>query len=422
MTDSTPIPPAPVPHTPETQAPPSSPRRPPRNRTNVPPEQWNDWRWQLKHRLASFEDYASWIELTPSEARALHGSKGLFRTQVTPYFAELIDPLNPRCPIRRQVVPTASEFIDDATDMTDPLGEDTHSPVPGLVHRYPDRVLFLVTNVCAAYCRYCTRKRWVADEDAEVPHFEQAIEYLRKYREIRDVLLSGGDPLLFPDAKLDRYLTAIRSIPHIEFVRIGTRIPCFVPQRVTPELCAMLRKHHPLWMSVHFNVAKELTPEAVAALGRLADAGIPLGCQTVLLKGVNDTVARMKRLVHELLKARVRPYYLYQCDPVLGTKHLRTTVAKGIEIIEGLRGHTTGYAVPTYVIDAPGGGGKVPISPDYVVSRTEDAITIRNFRGDRYTYHDPARPHARAANSSSRAIVSTTAASSTGGSGSDARV
>jgi lysine 2,3-aminomutase len=235
------------------------------------------------------------------------------------------------------------------------------------------------------------RKRWVAGEDAEVPHFEEALEYLRKHREIRDVLLSGGDPLLFPDAKLERYLAAVRSIPHIEFVRIGTRIPCFLPQRVTPELCAMLRRFHPLWMSVHFNVAKELTPEAVAALGRLADAGIPLGCQTVLLRGVNDTVARMKRLVHELLKARVRPYYLYQCDPVLGTSHLRTSVAKGLDIIEGLRGHTTGYAVPTFVIDAPGGGGKVPISPDYVVSRTEDSITIRNYRGERFTYHDPAR-------------------------------
>ncbi|MBL8694039.1 MAG: KamA family radical SAM protein [Planctomycetes bacterium] len=365
--------------------------RPPKNRDNTPPELWNDWRWQLQNRYSSFEDYASWIQLTPSEAKALKGSTGLFRTQVTPYFAELIDPQNPRCAIRRQVIPVASEFIDNAHDMADPLGEDSHSPVPGLVHRYPDRVLMLVTNVCAAYCRYCTRKRWVANEDADMPQFQQALEYLRKHKEIRDVLFSGGDPLLFPDAKLERYIAAVRAIPHIEFVRIGTRIPAFLPQRVTPELCAMLRKYHPLWMSVHFNVAKELTPEAVSALGRLADAGIPLGCQTVLLKGVNDSVPRMKKLVHELLKARVRPYYLYQCDPVLGTAHLRTSVQAGIEMIEGLRGHTTGYGVPTYVIDGPGGGGKVPISPDYVLARTEEAITIRNYEGKSFKYYEPAK-------------------------------
>ncbi len=376
----------------------STKARPPLNRDNTAPELWNDWRWQLQHRYAKLDDYAAWIELTPNEKRALKGSEGLFRTQVTPYFAELIDPTNARCPIRRQVIPLSSEFIDNAHDMSDPCGEDDHSPVPGLVHRYPDRVLMLVTNVCAAYCRYCTRKRWVANEDAEMPQFAEAVEYLKKHKEIRDVLFSGGDPLLFPDAKLERYIATIRAIPHIEFIRIGTRIPCFLPQRVTPELCAMLKKYHPLWMSVHFNVAKELTPEAVEALARLADAGIPLGCQTVLLKGINDSVSKMKKLIHELLKARVRPYYLYQCDPVLGTAHLRTSVASGIEIIEGLRGHTTGYGVPTFVIDGPGGGGKVPISPDYVVSRNDESITIRNFKGDRFTYHEPAKR--RVANSS----------------------
>ncbi len=308
---------------------------------------------------------------------------------VTPHFFNLIPPdKNPDDPIRRQVIPRIEETWSSPYDMADPCGEDSHMPVPGLVHRYPDRVLFLVTDRCASYCRYCTRSRVVSGVGEQELHtdFEEAFRYLEQHTEVSDVLLSGGDALIFSDDKLDKLLTRLRAIKHIEFLRIGTRVPIFLPQRITPELCAILAKHHPLWMSVHVNHPRELTIEVKEALERLANAGIPLGNQSVLLAGVNDDLETMKTLVHKLLMCRVRPYYIYQCDLINGSSHLRTSVAKGIEIIEGLRGHTTGYAVPQFVIDAPGGGGKVPINPGYILYHDNEKIVIRNYEGKIFEY------------------------------------
>ena len=307
---------------------------------------------------------------------------------ITPHFFNLIDTEDPECPIRRQVLPNIEETQTAPWEMDDPCGEDSHSPVPGLVHRYPDRVLFLVTDRCAAYCRYCTRSRLVSNATGYDfrPNFEQQLDYIRKTPEIRDVLLSGGDPLLLSDNKLRHLLTELRAIPHVEFIRIGSRIPIFLPQRITPELCAILREFSPLFVSVHANHPRELTTEVRDALGRLADAGIPLGNQSVLLKGVNDDPIIMKALIQKLLMCRVRPLYLYQCDLINGSAHLRTSVRRGLEIMEQLRGHTTGYAVPQYVIDAPGGGGKVPIAPNYVLSHNADRVVIRNFEGKVFEY------------------------------------
>jgi lysine 2,3-aminomutase len=307
---------------------------------------------------------------------------------VPPYYVSLIDPDDENCPIRRQVIPRLEETGTAPWEMSDPCGEDAHSPVPGLVHRYPDRVLFLVTDRCAAYCRYCTRSRLVSNASGYDfhPEFDRQIDYIARHTEIRDVLLSGGDALLFSDEKLEYLLSRLRAIPHVEFLRIGTRIPLFLPQRITGELCAMLKQFHPLFMSVHTNHPRELTTEARAGLERLADAGIPLGNQSVLLRHVNDDIVTMKALTQKLLMCRVRPYYVYQCDLIAGSAHLRTSVRKGLEIMEGLRGHTTGYAVPQYVIDAPGGGGKVPVNPDYVLQRNRDRVVIRNFEGKIFEY------------------------------------
>jgi lysine 2,3-aminomutase len=314
-----------------------------------------------------------------------------FSVAVTPQFATLIDPHDPHCPIRLQVVPQESELLVSRGDMTDPCGEDGASVVEGLVHRYPDRVLFLVLDTCAAYCRYCTRSRLVSQGELEPLNrrIEEALAYLEEHTEVRDVLLSGGDPLLMSDATLDRLLSRLRAIPHIEFLRIGTRIPGFLPQRITPELVAVLRKHR-VWLSLHFCHPKELMPEVAEACDLLADGGIPLGCQTVLLKGVNDSVEVLRDLFHGLLELRVRPYYLYQCDPVLGTGHLRTSVETGLALMDQLRGHTTGYAVPTYVIDAPGGGGKVPIQRQTIVGHEDGVWQVRNWEGRTYSYVDPA--------------------------------
>jgi lysine 2,3-aminomutase len=307
---------------------------------------------------------------------------------ITPYFFNLIDPADENCPIRRQVIPRIEETQTASWEMTDPCGEDSRSPVPGLVHRYPDRVLFLVTDRCAAYCRYCTRSRLVSNATGYDfhPEFEKQIEYIRAHPEIRDVLLSGGDPLLFSDEKLENLLSRLRAIPHVEFLRIGTRIPIFLPQRITPELCAMLKQFHPLFISVHTNHPRELTIEVREALGALADAGIPLGNQSVLLKHVNDDAVVMKALVQKLLMCRVKPYYVYQCDLITGSAHLRTSVRKGLEIMRALRGHTTGYAVPQFVVDAPGGGGKVPVNPEYVLSHNADRVVLRNFEGKVFEY------------------------------------
>lgn len=357
--------------------------------SDISKNDWEDWHWQLKHRITSLEHLQRLMPtLTPEELAGTRLANTKLKLAITPYFFNLIDPSDENCPIRRQMIPRLEETHTASWEMSDPCGEDTHSPVPGLVHRYPDRVLFLVTDRCAAYCRYCTRSRLVSNATGYDfhPDFARQIEYIRMTPTIRDVLLSGGDPLLFSDDKLEFLLRELRAIPHVEFLRIGTRIPIFLPQRVTPALCALLKQFHPLFISIHSNHPRELTTEVREALSRLADAGIPLGNQSVLLKHVNDDVEVMKALVHKLLMCRVKPYYLYQCDLIAGSAHLRASVRKGLEIMEGLRGHTTGYGVPQFVIDAPGGGGKVPVNTDYVLSRNADRVVIRNFEGKVFEY------------------------------------
>ncbi len=352
---------------------------------------WDDHRWQLRNRVDSLADLDLRLNLTDEERAGVLLAGTKLAMSITPHFFNLIDRDNPNCPIRRQVIPRIEEGWNAPEEMADPCGEDSHMPVPGLVHRYPDRVLFLVTDRCASYCRYCTRSRVVSGvgEQHLETQWEPAFKYLEKHTEVRDVLLSGGDPLLFSDDRLDKILTRLRAIPHIQFVRIGSRIPIFLPQRITPELCTMLKKHHPLFISIHSNHPRELTTEVREALGRLADAGIPLGNQSVMLRGVNDSVEVQKALVQKLLMCRVKPYYLYQCDLINGSSHLRTPVAEGVAIIEGLRGHTTGYAIPQFVIDGPGGGGKIPINPNYVVDTASGKITLRNFEGEIFEYPDP---------------------------------
>ena len=373
-------------------------RHPPAPWEQIPLAQWNDWHWQLAHRLSSLEELAQVIRLTPEEAEAL-STPGHFRVAITPYFVSRMDPDDPLCPIRRQVVPTPRELETTQADMADSLAEDAHSPVPGLVHRYPDRVLMLVTTQCASFCRFCTRSRLVGDAHAQFGRADYArqLDYIAAHPEVRDVLLSGGDPLILPDRLLEELLSSLRAIPHVEVVRIGTRVPVFLPQRITPELVGMLRRYHPLWMNIHFNHPRELAPEVERALARLADAGIPLGSQTVLLAGINDCPNVIRALVHRLVRNRVRPYYLYQCDLVRGASHFRTPVAKGIEIMEALRGHTSGFAIPTFTIDVPGGGGKVPILPNYLVSMSDERVVLRNYEGLLSTYTQPAsgeyRPH-----------------------------
>jgi lysine 2,3-aminomutase len=357
---------------------------------DVPDEVWNDWRWQLSHRLNAVEDFDQILKLTDSERQALT-AQGRFRVDITPYFVSLIDPEDPNDPVRRQVIPTADEIRPFTGMMEDSLAEDLHSPVPGLVHRYPDRVLMLVTTQCASYCRYCTRSRIVGDPAATFSHseFELQLEYLRRTPQVRDVLISGGDPLTLAPKVLEELLSKLHEIPHIEVIRIGSRVPVFMPMRVTDELCDMLQKYHPLWLNIHVNHPNEITAELAQAADKLTRAGIPLGNQSVLLAGVNDCVHIQRKLVHDLVRIRVRPYYLYQCDLVEGAGHFRTPVSKGIEIIEGLRGHTSGYAVPTFVIDAPGGGGKVPVMPNYVISQSDHKIVVRNFEGYITTYEEP---------------------------------
>lgn len=353
--------------------------------------QWNNWRWQSQHRIRTLEQMERMLTLSDNEREALLLGGTMLPIGITPYYMSLLDADDCQQPLRRTVIPTAGEFTRTAGEADDPLGEDNHSPLPGLVHRYPDRVLLLAVDFCATYCRYCTRSRVVGHGEIALNErrLEAIFEYLRHHTEVRDVLISGGDPLSASDERLDWLLGKLRAIPHIEFVRIGTKMPAVLPQRITPQLCRVLRKHHPLWMSIHFVHPDECTPESARACGRLADSGIPLGSQTVLLKDVNDNVPIMKELVHKLLLMRVRPYYLYQCDPISGSSHFRTSVAKGLEIIQGLRGHTTGYAVPTYVIDAPGGGGKIPLQPDYLAGREGDELVLRNFEGKEYRYPDP---------------------------------
>jgi lysine 2,3-aminomutase len=356
-------------------------------------EKWDDHKWQLRNRIDSLADLEARIQLTDEERAGVLLAGTKLAMSITPHFFNLIDKDDPDCPIRRQVIPRIEEAWTAPEELADPCGEDSHMPVPGLVHRYPDRVLFLVTDRCASYCRYCTRSRVVSGvgEQQLETQWEAAFQYLEKHTEVRDVLLSGGDPLLFSDAKLDKILTRLRAIPHIQFLRIGSRIPIFLPQRITPELCAMLKKHHPLFISIHSNHPKELTTEVRDGLVRLAEAGIPLGNQSVLLRGVNDTPEIQKALVHKLLMCRVRPYYLYQCDLITGSSHLRTSVSEGVDIIEKLRGHTTGYAVPQFVIDGPGGGGKIPVNPNYVVDSDSQKVTLRNYEGGIFDYPNPSK-------------------------------
>jgi lysine 2,3-aminomutase len=379
----------------------STARRPPINpktrafRKKFYPEasdkDWNDWRWQSRHRIKTLEQMERMLSLSEEERNALVEGGSMLPVGVTPYYMSLLDAHDATEPLRRTVVPSTKEFLRTKGEADDPLGEDGHSPVPGLVHRYPDRVLLLALDFCSTYCRYCTRSRVVGHGElmANEKRLELAFDYLRKTPQVRDVLISGGDPLSLSEDKLDWLLGKLRAIPHIEFIRIGTKMPAVLPQRITPQLTRVLRKYHPLWMSVHFLHPAECTPESARACARLADAGIPLGAQTVLLKGVNDSVDTMKQLIHKLLLMRVRPYYLYQCDPISGSAHFRTSVAKGLEIIEGLRGHTTGYGVPNYVIDAPGGGGKIPLQPNYLLGRDGDDVLLRNFEGKTFRYPDP---------------------------------
>ena len=359
--------------------------------------EWNDWRWQLRNRLRDVRALRRMVPLTADEEEAVSRLGDHLPVGITPYYAALIDPFDARDPLRKTMIPTTGELVQGPGEADDPLAEDSHMPVPGLVHRYPDRVLFLITNFCATYCRYCTRARMVGQTGEyhfNNDQYQQALDYIEAHREIRDVLLSGGDPLTMMDDRLEWLISRLRSIKHVEFIRVGSKVPAVLPQRVTPELCRMLRRYHPLWMSIHFMHPNELTPEVGQACERLADAGIPLGSQTVLTKGVNDNVETMKRLVHGLLKIRVRPYYLYQCDPISGSAHFRTSVEKGLEVIAGLRGHTTGYGVPTFVIDAPGGGGKIPLIPDSVVGREGDCIVLRNYEGKTFRYPDPVQKEA----------------------------
>jgi lysine 2,3-aminomutase len=364
--------------------------------------EWNDWHWQLRNRIRSLEQLSPLLDLTMDEMTAILRHRGTLPLAITPHYASLLDPADPTQPLRRTVVPVNAEYVHSPVEAEDPLGEDDDSPVPGLVHRYPDRVLFLVTRFCSTNCRYCTRSRIVGSEhgQAGMKHcWQQAIDYIESTPRVRDVLVSGGDPLTLSDEKLEWLLSRLRKIPHVELIRIGTKVPVVLPQRITPALARILKRYHPLWMSIHFTHPRELTLETAAACIRLADAGIPLGSQTVLLAGINDNVDTMKALVHGLLRIRVKPYYLYQCDPILGSAHFRTPVQKGLEIIAGLRGHTTGYAVPTYVIDAPGGGGKIPLLPDSVVGRKGEDLVLRNYQGRVFRYPDVAHgtePHASA--------------------------
>jgi len=361
---------------------------------DVSPQQWNDWRWQLANRVTTIPELERFVDLSDEERPTFKGH-GILPLSITPYYLSLVHPTDSSQPIRRSVVPTHHEQLLSRGEAADPLGEEDDSPVPGLVHRYPDRVLLLATNACSVYCRYCTRSRRVGNHGRRdgllQAQWERCLEYIRSHPQVRDVLISGGDPLTLPDKRLQWLLSRLRAIPSVEIIRIGTKVPAVLPQRITRELVSVLRRFHPLWISLHFTHPDELTSETTRACGRLADAGIPLGSQTVLLQGINDDVPTMRALFQGLLRIRVRPYYLYQCDPIQGSAHFRTPVERGLEIIRGLRGHTTGYAVPTYVIDAPGGGGKIPLLPQYCLgpSADGDSLMLTNYEGGTFHYPTP---------------------------------
>ncbi|HKL96627.1 MAG TPA: lysine 2,3-aminomutase [Paludibacteraceae bacterium] len=355
---------------------------------------WLDWKWQVRHAIKTINQFEllTGIQFTAEENEELQKTIDHFPLSITPYYLSLIDKDNyQNDPIFKQAFADPRELIISKDEMKDPLDEENDSPVPGITHRYPDRVLFLVSNVCAMYCRHCTRKRKVGDVD-NIPSKAQiqlGLDYIRNSPQVRDVLLSGGDPLLLSDDYLDWILTELRAIPHVQVIRIGTRTPVVLPYRITENLVTMLKKHHPLWINTHFNHVKELTDSSRKAIAMLADVGIPLGNQSVLLAGVNDCPRIMKELVQRLVRNRVRPYYMYQCDLSEGLSHFRTPVGKGIEIIESLIGHTSGFAVPTYVIDAPGGGGKIPVMPNYLISWNTNKVILRNYEGVITSYKEP---------------------------------
>jgi len=357
----------------------------------VTPEEWNDWHWQLANRITRIDQLEQVIKLSPAEKKNISQGLQSLRMAITPYYASLIDPDNADCPVRKQAVPSTLETHVDLLESSDPLHEEMDSPVPGLTHRYPDRVLLLVTDQCSMYCRHCTRRRFAGqtDQSLSIEQIKKAVRYIKQHHEIRDVLISGGDPFCLPDQRLEYIIASLREIEHVEIIRIGTRTPVVMPQRITEELCAMLKKYQPLWINIHFNHPQEITPQAQAACSQLADAGIPLGNQTVLLRDVNDCPYVMKKLMQQLLQMRVRPYYLYQCDLSEGIEHFRTPVSRGIEIIEMLRGHTSGMAVPVFVVDAPGGGGKIPVGPQYMISNSSEKTILRNYEGVICTYAEP---------------------------------
>jgi len=357
----------------------------------VPKKQWNDWKWQIKNRITNVEQLCRIVRLSDDEKNNINTCLKQFKMSVTPYYASLIDSNDRNCPIRKQAVPSINELYIDESDMDDPLCEDRYSPVKGIIHRYPDRVLFLLTGKCSMYCRHCTRRRLVGCEDFSLSNgeLETAIDYIRNNKNIRDVLLSGGDPLIMPDEWLEKIISKLRQIPHVEIIRIGTRTPVVLPMRITDGLLEMLKKYHPIWINTHFNHPKEITEESKKACEKIVNAGIPLGNQSVLLRGINDDAQTLKELFNRLVKIRVRPYYLYQCDVSKGISHFRTPVSKGIEIMKNIRGFISGFAVPEYVIDAPGGGGKTPVNPEYIISIDDEKVVLRNFEGKIYTYPNP---------------------------------
>jgi lysine 2,3-aminomutase len=358
---------------------------------DVTDKDWNDWEWQVRNRIDTIDKLKAFINLTKSEEDAITSVLSKLRMAITPYWLTLMDPDDPSCPVRKQAIPSIEELHVSKSDMVDPLSEDEDSPVPGLTHRYPDRVLFLITDMCSMYCRHCTRRRFAGQHDADrsMSALDKGIEYIRNTPEVTDVLLSGGDALLVSDKRLEYVISKLREIDHVQVIRIGTRTPVVMPQRITDELVGMLSKYHPIWLNTHYNHPHEITTASMEAIAKLVDAGIPVGNQSVLLRGINDDVMTMRRLVKNLVAIRVRPYYIYQCDLSVGIEHFRTPVSKGIEIIEGLRGHVSGYAVPTFVVDAPGGGGKIPVMPNYVISMTPGRVVLRNYEGVITTYEEP---------------------------------
>ncbi|HHX02821.1 MAG TPA: lysine 2,3-aminomutase [Tissierellia bacterium] len=354
-------------------------------------EEWSSWQWQVRNRIETLDELKKYLPLTEEEEEGVKKTLETLRMAITPYYLSLIDPDNPHDPVRRQAVPLELEVRQSSADLLDPLSEDEDSPVPGLTHRYPDRVLFLITDQCSMYCRHCTRRRFAGQHDAAVnkKQIDGCIEYIRNTPTVRDVLLSGGDALLMSDDRLEDIISRLREIEHVEIIRIGSRTPVVMPQRITQELCDMLKKYHPIYLNTHFNHPLEITKESKEACERMANAGIPLGNQSVLLRGVNDCVYTQRQLVQQLAAIRVKPYYIYQCDLSFGLEHFRTSVSKGIEIIEGLRGHTSGYCIPTFVVDAPGGGGKTPVMPQYVISQSHNRVVLRNYEGVITTYTEP---------------------------------